>query len=65
MDQTSIDSARDVSKSILAKTDEISILIYNAGIMGVPEVQLSKDGYELQFATNHLPLLFHFSSPHF
>lgn len=54
MDQTSLASVREAAKEILSKTDKISLLINNAGIMGVPELQLSKDGHELQFATNYL-----------
>ncbi|KAE8155208.1 hypothetical protein BDV25DRAFT_169337 [Aspergillus avenaceus] len=65
MDQGSLDSVRSAASSILSKTDQVSILINNAGIMAVPERQLSKDGYELQFATNHLAhfLLFHLLKP--
>jgi NAD(P)-dependent dehydrogenase (short-subunit alcohol dehydrogenase family) len=33
--------------------DRLDILMCNAGIMAQP-AQLSKDGYEIQFATNHL-----------
>lgn len=33
--------------------DRLDILMCNAGIMAVP-ASLSKDGYEIQFATNHL-----------
>ncbi|PWY89824.1 NAD(P)-binding protein [Aspergillus heteromorphus CBS 117.55] len=54
MDQTSMASVRQAAESILAKTDRISLLINNAGIMAVPDLQLTDDGYELQFATNHL-----------
>lgn len=32
----------------------VHILINNAGVMAVPELELSFDGHELQFATNHL-----------
>ena len=65
MDQTSLDSVRNAAEAILSKTDKINILITNAGIMGVPEIQHSKDGYELQFATNHLShfLLFQLLKP--
>jgi NAD(P)-dependent dehydrogenase (short-subunit alcohol dehydrogenase family) len=31
----------------------LHILVNNAGIMAVPELQLSYDGHEIQFATNH------------
>lgn len=54
MDQSSLASVHDAVKSILSEVDKINILVNNAGIMGVPERQLSKDCYELQFATNHL-----------
>ena len=32
----------------------LHILINNAGIMAIPELRLSPEGHELQFATNHL-----------
>ncbi|HEX4191190.1 MAG TPA: SDR family NAD(P)-dependent oxidoreductase [Marmoricola sp.] len=32
----------------------LHILINNAGVMAVPELRLSTEGHELQFATNHL-----------
>ncbi|MFZ0769629.1 MAG: SDR family NAD(P)-dependent oxidoreductase [Acidimicrobiales bacterium] len=32
----------------------LHILVNNAGIMAVPELELSFEGHELQFATNHL-----------
>lgn len=32
----------------------VHMLINNAGIMAVPELQLSKQGFEMQFATNYL-----------
>jgi NAD(P)-dependent dehydrogenase (short-subunit alcohol dehydrogenase family) len=32
----------------------LHILIHNAGVMAVPELELSFEGHELQFATNHL-----------
>ncbi|KAB8075832.1 hypothetical protein BDV29DRAFT_200692 [Aspergillus leporis] len=54
MDQISLESVQSAAKTILSKTDKLSLLINNAGIMAVPERQLSQDGYELQFATNHL-----------
>jgi NAD(P)-dependent dehydrogenase (short-subunit alcohol dehydrogenase family) len=38
----------------LASSRPIDVLINNAGIMGLPQLQLSVDGHELQFATNVL-----------
>lgn len=40
--------------SILSKTQKINILINNAGVMAIPTLTLTADGYEMQFATNHL-----------
>lgn len=54
MDQESLESVRGASRAILSKTDKINILINNAGIMAVPDLRFTKDGYELQFGTNHL-----------
>ncbi|VUC33011.1 unnamed protein product [Clonostachys rosea] len=65
MDQTSLESVRNGAKEILAKTSEVNILIANAGVMAVPDLQLTKDGFETQFATNHLShfLLFELLKP--
>ncbi|KAJ5105731.1 hypothetical protein NUU61_003078 [Penicillium alfredii] len=54
MDQSSLESVRKASDTILAKTNQVNILINNAAIMAIPERQLTDDGYELQFATYHL-----------
>jgi NAD(P)-dependent dehydrogenase (short-subunit alcohol dehydrogenase family) len=35
-------------------TGPLHILINNAGVMALPTLQLTPDGWELQFATNHL-----------
>ena len=55
MDNASLDSVRTAAATILDKTGgQVNILINNAGIMAVPNLQLTKDGHELQFGTNHL-----------
>ncbi|KAL7789778.1 hypothetical protein V8C37DRAFT_411106 [Trichoderma ceciliae] len=54
MDQNSLKSVRAAAKTILADTDKMSILINNAGIMAIPDLQLTEDGHELQFGVNHL-----------
>lgn len=54
MDHTSLESVRTAAQSILSKTDKVAILICNAGVMAVKGLQLTDQGYELQFATNHL-----------
>ncbi|KAM0253374.1 hypothetical protein ACHAQJ_007269 [Trichoderma viride] len=54
MDQNSFKSVRAAAKTILTDTNKISILINNAGIMAIPDLQLTEDGHELQFGVNHL-----------
>jgi len=45
-------SVREFAKEFLAKNLPINILLLNAGIMAVPFARV--EGYESQFATNHL-----------
>lgn len=54
MDQASLSSVRSAAAAILAKTTKIHLLVLNAGIMAIPDLRLTTDGHELQFATNHL-----------
>ncbi|RDW89215.1 hypothetical protein BP6252_01247 [Coleophoma cylindrospora] len=51
LDLTSIASVNTATQQF--KHDRLDILMCNAGVMGTPP-QLSKDGWEIQFATNHL-----------
>lgn len=53
LDLTSLKSVRKCAQEILDSEPAIHLLINNAGIMMCPR-QLTEDGYELQFATNHL-----------
>lgn len=54
MDQCSLESVRTAASQILAKTDKINILINNAGVMAIQNLEFTKDGHEAQFGTNHL-----------
>ncbi|KAM5349649.1 hypothetical protein ACJ41O_006154 [Fusarium nematophilum] len=54
MDQGSLESVREAAKQILSKTDKINILVNNAGVMAVQNLEFTKDGHEMQFGTNHL-----------
>lgn len=58
IDLASLSSVRAAAREFLASSSRLDILMNNVGIMAVPP-QLSVDGYEIQFATNHLghPLL--------
>lgn len=53
-DQASLSSVSQASKDFLQKSgNQLDILICNAGVMAIPP-GVSKDGYEIQFAINHL-----------
>ena len=52
-DQTSLASVQSAAKQFLDLEDKLNIFIANAGIMG-GDPGVSKDGYEVQFATNYL-----------
>lgn len=51
MDLTSLASVKAAAKKFTH--DRLDLLMCNAGIMASPPA-VSKDGYEIQFATNHL-----------
>lgn len=53
LDVSSLNSVRRFAASFKSLDQPLNILINNAGIMGCP-FQLSEDGIELHFATNHL-----------
>lgn len=50
---TDLDSVKLFAESFALKHKKLDILINNAGVM-VPPLKLTKQGYELQFGTNHL-----------
>src|SRR3954468_1584613 len=57
-DLSSLDEVRALADEVAASTDELHVLINNAGIgSGKPDLttrQASRDGHELRFAVNHL-----------
>src|SRR3954469_11494877 len=53
LDLTSLDSVRSAADQLRAAHDSIDLLINNAGFMFTPK-STTKDGFELQFGTNHL-----------
>lgn len=52
-DLSSLADVRRVAAEVLAKHDSIDVLVNNAGAI-LTERQVTKDGYEATFATNHL-----------
>ena len=53
LDLTSLDSIRAAAADLRASHPRIDLLINNAGVMYTPR-QRTRDGFELQFGTNHL-----------
>ncbi|GFG97995.1 SDR family NAD(P)-dependent oxidoreductase [Mycobacterium timonense] len=53
LDLTSLDSVRSAADALRATYPRIDLLINNAGVMWTPK-QVTADGFELQFGTNHL-----------
>ncbi|MEE3067006.1 MAG: SDR family NAD(P)-dependent oxidoreductase [Actinomycetota bacterium] len=53
LDLTSLDSVRTAAGQLKSDYDRIDLLINNAGVMYTPK-ETTKDGFEMQFGTNHL-----------
>lgn len=53
MDLTSLDSVKRAADEFKSKSSQLHILFNNAGIMNTP-AGITKDGYEIQFGTNHM-----------
>jgi len=53
LDLTSLDSIRTAADELRTAHESIDLLINNAGVMMTPK-STTKDGFELQFGTNHL-----------
>ena len=54
LDLSSLSSVATLARQVLDEGRPLDILINNAGVMTPPTRQVTKDGFELQFATNHL-----------
>lgn len=52
-DLTDLSSVKQATNEVLSKTDRLDVFYANAGIMASPAGQ-TKDGYEIQFGTNHM-----------
>jgi len=53
LDLTSLESIRAAAEQLRSDHDRIDLLINNAGVMYTPKAT-TRDGFELQFGTNHL-----------
>ena len=53
LDLTSLESVRAAAEQLKSNHDVIDLLINNAGVMFTPR-STTRDGFELQFGTNHL-----------
>jgi NAD(P)-dependent dehydrogenase (short-subunit alcohol dehydrogenase family) len=53
LDLSSLESVRAAADELNSRYDAIDLLINNAGVMMTPK-STTKDGFELQFGTNHL-----------
>ncbi|GAA5860653.1 hypothetical protein JCM3774_006241 [Rhodotorula dairenensis] len=59
LDLASLKKARQAGEEVESWCLAIDVLINNAGVMAVAEREVTEDGYEVQFASNHLgPFVF-------
>lgn len=54
LDVASLQSVRSFAESYLRREQALDILVNNAGVMALPTRELTVDGFERQFGTNHL-----------
>ena len=53
LDLSSLTSVKNFAAEFISKYKTLDVLVNNAGIMGTP-YNLTEDGFEMQFGTNHL-----------
>lgn len=53
LDLADLESVRKFAEEYATRFDRLDVLINNAGVM-IPPYKMTKDGFELQFGTNHL-----------
>lgn len=54
MDQSDLDSVKQGALDFLARSRQLNVLICNAGVMALQDLQRTKQGHEMQFGVNHL-----------
>lgn len=54
MDLSSLAGIRAGAEQFLARSKQLNVLICNAGVMAIPNLTATVDGFETQFGVNHL-----------
>ena len=54
VDMASLDSIRAFATRFVQTGDSLDVLVNNAGVMALPDREVTADGFERQFGTNHL-----------
>ncbi|OZD08531.1 short chain dehydrogenase [Rhodococcus sp. 06-235-1A] len=54
LDLSSLNSVAALTNELVSEGRPIAVLVNNAGVMQPPARQVTQDGFELQFGTNHL-----------
>lgn len=54
LDLSDLNSIRKCSKDIKSKLSKLDVLMNNAGVMAIPNRQVTNDGFEMQMGVNHL-----------
>jgi NAD(P)-dependent dehydrogenase (short-subunit alcohol dehydrogenase family) len=54
LDLSDLEGVDAAAVELCATCDRIDLLVNNAGVMSIPERQLTPQGFEMQFAVNHL-----------
>ncbi len=54
LDLASLASVRAAADDVARRTDQLDVLVCNAGVMAVPKRETTADGFERQLGTNHL-----------
>lgn len=54
VDLSDLSSIRKCAKEVKSELSKLDVLMNNAGVMAIPERQVTKDGFEMQMGINHL-----------
>jgi len=54
LDLADLDAVARLARQVADRADGLDLLVNNAGVMAVPRRQVTAQGFELQFGTNHL-----------